>query len=47
MRRLRKIANARAAISQAQTSVQLDPGAANDLNHRLDDMKPYLDKRSR
>jgi eukaryotic-like serine/threonine-protein kinase len=36
------IANARAAISQAQTSGQLDPGAANDLNHRLDDITQSL-----
>jgi serine/threonine-protein kinase len=36
------IANARAAIYQAQTSGQLDPGAANDLNHRLDDIAQSL-----
>lgn len=35
---LQEIANARAAIYQAQTSGQLDPGDANDLNHRLDDI---------
>ena len=36
------IANARSAISQAQTNGQLDPGAANDLNHRLDDITQAL-----
>jgi hypothetical protein len=36
------IANARAAIYQAQTNGQLDPGAANDLNHRLDDITQAL-----
>jgi len=36
------IANARAAISQAQTNGQLDPAAANDLNHRLDDITQAL-----
>jgi serine/threonine protein kinase len=36
------IANARVAIYQAQTSGQLDPGAANDLNHRLDDITQAL-----
>jgi serine/threonine-protein kinase len=36
------IANARAAIYQAQTSGQLDPGAANDLNHRLDNIAQAL-----
>jgi hypothetical protein len=36
------IASARTAIVQAQTSGQLDPGAANDLNHRLDDITQAL-----
>ena len=36
------IANARAAITRAQTNGQLDPGAANDLNHRLDDITQAL-----
>ena len=36
------IASVRAAIGNAQTSGQLDPAAANDLNHRLDDIAQSL-----
>jgi eukaryotic-like serine/threonine-protein kinase len=36
------IAAARAAIDQAQAGGQLDPGAADDLDHRLDDIAQSL-----
>jgi hypothetical protein len=38
------IASTRAAVIQAQTSGQLDPGAAKDLDHRIDDIEKALGK---
>lgn len=38
------LADARAALDQAQAGGQLDPGTAGDLGHRLDDLAKALEK---